>query len=72
MLFQILRIIAVIALLIVAACLATVKGRLPLALRGIYRILHKEAPQSEELQVPLARRIIAFILVLTAATLAVL
>ena len=37
--FQILRIVAVIALVCVAAALATPKGRLPLALRGLAKIL---------------------------------
>ena len=39
---QIERLLAVLTLLIVAACLATPPGRLPLALRGVYRILRRD------------------------------
>ena len=38
--FQIVRIVAVMALVCVAAALATPKGRLPLALRGLAKMLN--------------------------------
>lgn len=70
------RIVAVLALLIAAALLATPPGRLPLALRGVYRILRRDrglpdaAPSSEP--APTGRRLLAFALVLLAAALAVI
>ena len=72
MLVEIARIIFVIALLGGAAALATPKGRLPLALRGVCRILRKDrgetaAPaDSSAAKVPLWRRLLAFVLVLIA------
>lgn len=70
--YWILRIIAVVALLGVAAAIATPKGRLPLALRGLQRFLRKDrgqanAPDGEP--VSPARRFLAFVLVLLAALL---
>ena len=67
-------VILIIALLGAAAALATPPGRLPLALRGVYRILKKDrgesaAPPSSG-PAPLWRRILAFFLVLIAALLA--
>ncbi len=72
MLVEIARIIFVIALLGGAAALATPKGCLPLALRGVCRILRKDrgetaAPaDSSAAKVPLWRRLLAFVLVLIA------
>jgi hypothetical protein len=66
-------VILVIALLGAAAALATPPGRLPLALRGVYRIMRKDrgesaAPPSAG-PAPLWRRILAFVLVVFAALL---
>ena len=71
------RFIAVIALLGVAAMLATVKGRLPLALRGLKKMLRKDLGKPAEdageakPTVPGWRRFVAFVLVLIAFLLAV-
>jgi hypothetical protein len=68
------RVLAVVALVCAAASLATPPGRLPLALRGIRRMLHKDsgAPRqrSADEPAPLWRRVLAFFLVLLAAGLA--
>ena len=74
--FQIFRIVAVIALVCVAAALATPKGRLPLALRGLARLLRQDAasaasaPRGADQPVPLVKRLLAFVLVLLAILLA--
>ncbi len=74
MVIQFLRVVVVLALLIVAAVLATPKGRLPLALRGVYRIMKRdrgeEVPEIPEAKAPLSRRLLAFVLVLLAVVLA--
>jgi len=67
-------VVLIIVLLGAAAALATPPGRIPLALRGVYRILKKDrgecaAPPSSG-PAPLWRRILAFFLVLIAALLA--
>ena len=73
---EIARLVAVIALVCVAASLATPKGRLPLALRGVLRILRKDraltGAAADERQQPVSRakRLLAFLLVLVAAVLA--
>ena len=70
---QIARIALVIALLAAAAVVATPKGRLPLALRGVLRVMRRdgglsgEAPKGE--RVSAARRALAFLLVLVAVAL---
>lgn len=68
------RIVGVLALLIVAALLATPPGRLPLALRGVYRILRRDRglPDAAPSAGPAStgRRLLAFVLVLLAAALA--
>ena len=67
-------VILVVALLGAAAALATPPGRIPLALRGVYRILRKDRGESAEPPAagpaPFWRRILAFFLVLIAALLA--
>jgi hypothetical protein len=71
--FEFARVIVVIALLIVAACLATPPGRVPLALRGIKRILNRDSGVAEDTgasAASLRRRFFAFLLVLSAAALA--
>ena len=76
--FQLGRICAVIALVCVAAAMATPKGRLPLALRGLAKMLGKDGIQTFEhsehsnIQVSLARRLLAFLLVLLAILLALI
>ena len=71
---EIVRMIAVIALLIVAAVLATPPGRMPLAMRGILRILRRDrgekVPMTNDCAAPGWKRLVAFLLVLAAATLA--
>ena len=75
---EIARLVAVMALVCVAAALATPKGRVPLALRGVLRILRKDralsgaAPDEERRPVSLAKRLLAFGLVLAAAVLALI
>ena len=75
---EIARLVAVMALVCVAAAIATPKGRVPLALRGVLRILRKDralsgAAQDEKPQpVSLAKRFLAFALVLAAAVLALI
>ena len=45
--FQIARLVAILALLCVAAVLATSKGRLPLALRGVAKLLARDRGQAQ-------------------------
>ena len=71
--FQIVRLVAVIALVCVAGALATPPGRLPLALRGLQRILRQDrgnAPAAAEPRASLCRRLIALLLVVVAAVIA--
>ena len=78
--FQITRICVVIALVCVAAALATPKGRLPLALRGLARLLARERGQAQSTavegcrcqSVSAGKRMLAFLLVLLAAILALI
>ena len=65
--FQIVRICAVIALVCIAAALATPKGRLPLALRGLAKLFRIS---SDEQAVPAWKRLLAFVLVLVAVLVA--
>ena len=72
----IVRIVLVVACLGAAAAVATPRGRMPLALRGIRKMLRKDAgvrdtakPEGES--VPPWRKLLAFVLVLLAAVLAV-
>ena len=66
-------VILIIALLGAAAALATPPGRIPLALRGVYRILKKDrgecAVPPDSGPAPLWRRVLAFLLVVIAALL---
>jgi len=71
------RFVAVIALLGLAAMLATQKGKLPLALRGLHRIMRKDAggvatAPSPSQVVPVWKRILAFVLVVLAALIAMI
>ena len=75
---EIARLVAVIALVCGAAALATPRGRLPLALRGLAKLLRRDAgtvpsasPRTGAGQpVSPAKRLLAFVLVLVAAVLA--
>ena len=67
--FQIFRICAVLALVCVAAALATPKGRLPLALRGVAKLFRIS---SDEQVVPFWKKLLAFVLILLAILLAVI
>ena len=66
-------VVLVIALLGAAAALATPPGRLPLALRGVYRIMRKDRGESaappDSGPASLWRRVLAFVLVVIAALL---
>lgn len=70
-----LRVAAVIALLCVSAALATPPGRLPLALRGIKKIMRKDqglAPDATtKATVSPRRRFLAFLVALLAVAVAV-
>ena len=69
------RFVPVIALLCVAAALLTEKGRLPLALRGVRKILRRDAGQPDAPEgsrgVPAWKRGLAFVLILLAFGIAV-
>lgn len=71
---NVLKVIAVIALLVLAAMLATPKGRLPLALRGINKLLRRDGANANQSSVvaPTWKRLIAFVLVVFAAILAMI
>ena len=69
---ELLRVIAVVALLGVAAAIATPRGRLPLALRGLQRVLGKPAKEIGGEPVGMVRRIVACALVVAALALVVL
>ena len=70
------RFVPVIALLCVAAALLKEKGRLPLALRGVRKILRRDAGQpaapEESRGVPAWKRGLAFVLILLAFGIAVI
>ena len=69
MVLQIARLVAVLALLCVAAAIATPKGRLPLALRGVAKLFRISG---EEQAVSVWKRLLAFVLVLLAILLALI
>jgi len=73
--FHAFRFIPVILLLGAAAALATPRGRIPLALRGLRRTLRRDAglpdAPARETAVPLGRRLLALLLVLAALVVAV-
>ena len=76
--FQFARICLVIALVCIAAALATPKGRLPLALRGLAKMLARDRGQSiavdgnRQRSASVGKRAIAFTLVLLAIILALI
>ena len=66
------RLVVVVALLCAAGALATPKGRLPLALRGVLKTLRRDgaavsadAPPGAD-RVPLAKRLLSLVLILFA------
>ena len=73
---EILRLVAVLALVCVAAALTTPKNRVPLALRGVLRILRKDRALSGAAQdgntqpVSTGRRLVGALLLLLALLLA--
>ena len=75
---QLARLVAVLALICVAAAIATPKGRLPLALRGLAKLLARDRGRSiavddTRLQsVSGGKRTLAFLLVLLAILLALI
>ena len=73
---QIARLAAVIVLLVAAALVATPKGRLPLALRGIMRTMRRDGaiPGAApcEVRVAASRKVLAFFLVVLAVGVAVI
>ena len=84
MVLQIARLVAVVALLCAAAAIATPKGRLPLALRGLAKMLRRcegEKVRSDDISQPLNlstsqpsawKRTLAFALVVLAVILALI
>ena len=76
--FQVVRIVLVVALLCAAGAVATPKGRLPLALRGVMKMMRRDGtlpaqgvrPAGGEKVSP-AKRLLAFAFVLVAVLLAV-
>lgn len=69
--FQLARICAVIALVCIAAAIATPKGRLPLALRGLSKMLRRCEGASPS-HPSAGKRLLAFVLVLLAILLALI
>ena len=72
--FGLFQVIAVLALVVVAAVLATPPNKVPLALRGLMRIMKKDcglaADGTGAGRVPVWKRLLAFVLVLIAFALA--
>ena len=74
MFVQIAKVVAVIALLCAAAAIATPRGRIPLALRALHRVVRRDAglaASDDGGGVPAARRLAAFALVVLAAVVAI-
>lgn len=75
MAFQIARIVLVVGMLCVAAAMVTPRGRIPLALRGVAKLIMKDMGQQDVpacVGVALWRRLLAMLLVLLAVLLAAL
>ena len=73
MIARVIGVFAVVALLGAAAAFATPRGRLPLALRGLGRVLGRPGGgRSGGAAVPAWRKAVAFVLVLLAALAAAL
>lgn len=69
-LFALLRVITVIVLVVSAAVLTTPPNKVPLALRGLAKLLGRERPQREVVPVPTWKKLLAFVLVIVAFILA--
>ena len=67
----IVKIVLVIALLGVAAAIATPKGRLPLALRGLEKLMGKRAETRADGAVSIGKRFFALVLVIIAIIVAI-
>ena len=80
MVLQVARLVAVVALLCVAAAIATPKGHLPLALRGVAKLLARDRGQTQSTavedcrlqSVSAVKRTLAFLLVVLAIILALI
>ena len=80
MALQVARLVAVVALLCAAAAIATPKGRLPLALRGLAKLLARDRGQVQSAaadgcrlqSVSGGKRALAFLLVVLAILLALI
>ena len=70
---ELIRVIAVVALLCVAAAVCTPKGRLPLVLRGLKRTLDAK-PNAADLgeKVAFWRKVLAFLCLLAAVVIALI
>lgn len=73
--FELARVIVVIAMVLFAAALATPPNKLPLALRGLVRIMRRDRGMDPRAQskpgiVPVWKKIISFVLVILAFVLA--
>ena len=77
---QIARLVSILALLCIAAAIATPKGRLPLALRGLAKLLARDRGQARSTavdgyrvqSVSAGRRALAFTLVILAILIALI
>ena len=80
MALQVARLVAVVALLCAAAAITTPKGRLPLALRGLAKLLARDRGQAHSTaadgcrvqSVSAGKRALAFLLVIFAVILALI
>ena len=78
MIYWIVKIVLVVALLGVAAAIATPKGRLPLALRGVKKMMRRDRgetgadPADKGAPVSGGRKFLAFLLVIIAIIVTVL
>ena len=78
--FQIARLVAILALLCVAAAIATPKGRLPFALRGLAKLLARDRGRARSTavdgyrvqSVSAGKRALAFTLVILAILIALI
>ncbi len=71
---ELLRVLAVLGLVVAAAAVATPKGRLPLVMRGLLKVMRKTgaapaADAREAKPVSTGRRLVAFALVVLAVAL---